>query len=139
MSENKLNKQSIWFLTLAPLGIIFLGYLFTKDPREGNQKNTNNSIYTLWIAEAEVAEAKKDGSKWDVDATAPDLFALPGHVIHAPTAERSPEMCSEPELGQQHHDGETAEHGAQPDGERDASAPHGRQHARPPFCRPQPP
>ena len=48
MPEDKLNKQSIWFLILAPLGIIFLGYLFTKDPKEGNQKDTNNSIYTLW-------------------------------------------------------------------------------------------
>ena len=76
MPEDKLNKQSIWFLILAPLGIIFLGYLFTKDPKEGNQKNANNSIYTLWIAEAEVAEAKNDGSKWDVDATAPDLSAM---------------------------------------------------------------
>ena len=76
MSEEKHNKQSLLALCLIPLGIIFLGYLFMKEPEQGNSTKTKNSIYTLWIAEAEVAPTKNDASKWDVDGTAPDLSAM---------------------------------------------------------------
>jgi len=76
MSEEKHNKQSLLALCLIPLGIIFLGYLFMKEPEQGNSTKTKSSIYTLWIAEAEVAPTKNDASKWDVDGTAPDLSAM---------------------------------------------------------------
>ena len=71
MSQEKHNKQSLLALCLIPLGIIFLGYLFMKEPEQGNSNKTKSSIYTLWIAEAEVAPTKNDDSKWDVDGTAP--------------------------------------------------------------------
>ena len=76
MSEEKHNKQSLLALCLIPLGIIFLGYLFMKEPEQGNSNKAKSSIYTLWIAEAEVAATKNDDSKWDVDGTAPDLSAM---------------------------------------------------------------
>ena len=76
MSEEKHNKQSLLALCLIPLGIIFLGYLFMKEPEQGNSNKAKSSIYTLWIAEAEVAATKNDASKWDVDGTAPDLSAM---------------------------------------------------------------
>ena len=47
-----------------------------KEPEQGNSNKAKSSIYTLWIAEAEVAPTKNDDSKWDVDGTAPDLSAM---------------------------------------------------------------
>ena len=76
MSEEKQNKQSFWLLALLPIGVIFLGYLFSKDPQGNNEVKSKSSIFTLWVAEAEVAATKSDDSKWDVDGTAPDLSAM---------------------------------------------------------------
>ena len=78
MTEKENKKISGWFMILIPLAIIFLGYLFSKDPKQdqGPSQNKASAIYSIWLSEAEVAKNKKDQSQWDVDGTAPDLSAM---------------------------------------------------------------
>ena len=78
MTEKEEKKYSVWLMILIPLAIIFLGYLFSKDPEQGNgySQKKANSIYSIWLTEAEVEPNKKDQSQWDVDGTAPDLSAM---------------------------------------------------------------
>ena len=78
MTEKEEKKYSVWLMILIPLAIIFLGYLFSKDPEQDNgySQKKANSIYSIWLTEAEVEPNKKDQSQWDVDGTAPDLSAM---------------------------------------------------------------
>lgn len=76
MPEKENKKNTVWLLVLIPLVIIFLGYLFSQKPDQESSKKATNPIYSIWLAEAEVASKKKDDSRWDIDGTAPDLSAL---------------------------------------------------------------
>lgn len=78
MTNKKDKKNQVLLMVLIPIAIIFLGYLFSKDPGKNNGQSPKeaSSIYSIWLTEAEVAPTKKDGNQWDVDGTAPDLSAM---------------------------------------------------------------
>jgi hypothetical protein len=78
MTNKEDKKYGVLLMVLIPIAIIFLGYLFSKDPGQGHSKSRKgaSSIYSIWLTEAEVASTKKDQSQWDVDGTAPDLSAM---------------------------------------------------------------
>ncbi|MDG1853606.1 MAG: hypothetical protein QF426_06395 [Verrucomicrobiales bacterium] len=78
MTTKEDKKYGVFLMVLIPIAIIFLGYLFSKDPgqSQGKSQKKASSIYSIWLTEAEVAPTKKDQSQWDVDGTAPDLSAM---------------------------------------------------------------
>jgi len=78
MTNKEDKKYGVLLMILIPIAIIFVGYLYSKDPgaRHDQPKKGTSAIYSIWLTEAEVAPNKKDQSQWDVDGTAPDLSAM---------------------------------------------------------------
>jgi len=67
-----------WLLVLVPVLLIggtavLLAVMFAGGK---SQQLREGVTYAVWLSEAEVAPRKADGSPWDADGTAPDLFAM---------------------------------------------------------------
>jgi hypothetical protein len=78
-SHLKKNPASSKLKAGIPVGLIALtsGLLWFFLPRaESTGKLKKGVTYAIWITEAEVAPRNSNGAIWDMDSSAPDLFAM---------------------------------------------------------------
>ena len=81
MKSSKLKKTptSSWLKAGIPVGLIAItsgAFWFFLPRAESTGKLKKGVTYAIWITEAEVAPRNSDGTTWDVDSSAPDLFAM---------------------------------------------------------------
>jgi hypothetical protein len=78
-SELKKNPTSSWLKAGIPVGLIAItsgAFWFFLARAESTGKLKEGVTYAIWITEAEVASRNSDGKTWDMDSSAPDLYAM---------------------------------------------------------------
>jgi hypothetical protein len=78
-SKLKKNPTSSWLKAGIPVGLIAItsgAFWFFLARAESTGKLKEGVTYAIWITEAEVASRNSDGKTWDMDSSAPDLYAM---------------------------------------------------------------
>lgn len=78
-SKLKNNPTSSWLKAGIPVGLIAItsgAFWFFLARAESTGKLKEGVTYAIWITEAEVAPKNSNGTAWDMDSSAPDLFAM---------------------------------------------------------------
>jgi len=70
------SKKNPWLIAVIPLALIGLGILISQFFKEKDAPITKESVFSLWVAEAEIAPAENNQARWDKDGSAPDPGAL---------------------------------------------------------------
>ena len=70
------SKKNPWLIAVIPLALIGLGILISQFFKEKDTPITKESVFSLWVAEAEIAPAENNQARWDKDGSAPDPGAL---------------------------------------------------------------
>jgi len=73
--ENK-AKKNLWVIAGIPLGLISLGILISFFFQNEQVPINNESIFSLWVREAEISPTEENKNRWDKDGSAPDPGAL---------------------------------------------------------------
>ena len=70
------TKKNPWLIAVIPLALISLGILISQFFRATETPVTKESVFSIWVAEAEIAATGKNNDRWDKDRSAPDPGAL---------------------------------------------------------------
>ncbi len=70
------TKKNPWLIAVIPLALISLGILISQFFRATEAPVTKESVFSIWVAEAEIAPVGKNNNRWDKDRSAPDPGAL---------------------------------------------------------------
>ena len=70
------SKKNPWLIAAIPLALIGLGILISQFFKEGKASVTKESVFSLWVTEAEISPAEENNGRWDKDGSAPDPGAL---------------------------------------------------------------
>ena len=73
--ENK-SKKNLWVIACIPLGLISLGILISFFFKNEQVPINKESVFSLWVREAEIFPTAENNNRWDKDGSAPDPGAL---------------------------------------------------------------
>ncbi|MCP4847637.1 MAG: hypothetical protein GY899_06800 [Verrucomicrobiaceae bacterium] len=70
------SKKNPWLIAVIPLALISLGILISQFFRTNEAPSAKESVFSIWVAEAEIAPTEENQDRWDKDGSAPDPGAL---------------------------------------------------------------
>ena len=73
--ENK-SKKNLWVIAGIPLALISLGILISFFFKIEQVPINKESVFSLWVREAEISPTEENNKRWDKDGSAPDPGAL---------------------------------------------------------------
>ena len=76
MNAAQNSKKNPWLIAVIPLALISLGILISQFFRTKEAPPARESVFSIWVAEAEIAPTEKNQDRWDKDGSAPDPGAL---------------------------------------------------------------
>ncbi|MED5585026.1 MAG: hypothetical protein VYB61_01610 [Verrucomicrobiota bacterium] len=76
MDREHSSKKNPWLIAGIPIALIGLGILISQFFKTKEAPVTKESVFSLWVTEAEIAPVEENNDRWDKDGSAPDPGAL---------------------------------------------------------------
>ncbi len=76
MDREHSSKKNPWLIAGIPIVLIGLGILISQFFKSKEAPVTKESVFSLWVTEAEIAPVEENNDRWDTDDSAPDPGAL---------------------------------------------------------------
>ena len=76
MDREHSSKKNPWLIAGIPIVLIGLGILISQFFKTKEAPVTKESVFSLWVTEAEIAPVEENNDRWDKDGSAPDPGAL---------------------------------------------------------------
>jgi hypothetical protein len=76
MEREHSPKKNPWLIAGIPIALIGLGILISQFFKTKEAPVTKESVFSLWVTEAEIAPVEENNDRWDKDGSAPDPGAL---------------------------------------------------------------